>query len=151
VYDSLSGSPVATPLGDVQPALSWGAAIAGPGDDAVTLIERALEASRDAAAREDSDEAARPLPERPGESVTLADFRVALSHGHVQPYAQPVVEVASETIVGYRGVSRWHHKRLGVLHAATFIDMIAGTPLAAQVDLYIAREIAAVLTLVTRD
>jgi len=151
VFDSLSGSPVATPLGDVQPALSWGVAIAGPGDDAVTLIDRALEASRAAAAHEDSGEAARPLPERPGESVTLAEFRVALSHGYVQPYAQPVVEVVSETVVGYRGVSRWHHKRLGVLHAATFIDMIANTPLAVQVDLYIAREIAAVLTLVTRD
>jgi EAL domain-containing protein (putative c-di-GMP-specific phosphodiesterase class I)/GGDEF domain-containing protein len=151
IYDSLSGAPVATPLGDVQPRLNWGAAVAGPGDDAVTLIERAAEASRDAAPHADSGEAARSLPERPGESVTLAEFRVALSHGYVQPYAQPVVEVVSETVVGYRGVSRWHHKRLGVLHAAAFIDMIAGTPLAAQVDLYLARESAAVLTLVTRD
>jgi EAL domain-containing protein (putative c-di-GMP-specific phosphodiesterase class I) len=38
-----------------------------------------------------------------------------------------------------------------VLEAATFVDMIAETSLANQVDLRVARETAAVVTLITRD
>jgi EAL domain-containing protein (putative c-di-GMP-specific phosphodiesterase class I) len=81
----------------------------------------------------------------------MDDFRVGLSHGDVQPYAQPVVEFGSGLLVGYRGIARWHHRRVGTLEASAFIDMIAGTPLASQVDLYIARETAAVLTLTVGD
>jgi EAL domain-containing protein (putative c-di-GMP-specific phosphodiesterase class I) len=40
---------------------------------------------------------------------------------------------------------------MGTLQASAFIDMIADTPLASQVDLYIARETAAVLTLTVGD
>jgi EAL domain-containing protein (putative c-di-GMP-specific phosphodiesterase class I) len=65
----------------------------------------------------------------------------------VRAYAQPVVDLGSGLAVGYRGIARWHHRRLGTLKASAFIDMIADTPLASQVDLYVARELAAVLTL----
>jgi EAL domain-containing protein (putative c-di-GMP-specific phosphodiesterase class I) len=81
----------------------------------------------------------------------MDEFRVAMSHGDVRAYAQPVVDLASGRVVGYRGLARWHHRRLGTLNAAAFIQMIADTPLANQVDLYIARETAAVLALTTRD
>ena len=39
----------------------------------------------------------------------------------------------------------------GRLNASAFIDMIADTPLASQVDLYVTRETAAVIALTTRD
>jgi EAL domain-containing protein (putative c-di-GMP-specific phosphodiesterase class I) len=68
----------------------------------------------------------------------------------VRPYAQPIVDLVSGLFVGYRGLARWHHRQLGILKAAAFIGMIADTPLANQVDLYVARETAAVLTLTTR-
>src|SRR5512141_3236356 len=81
----------------------------------------------------------------------MDDFRVGLSHGDVRPYAQPVVDLGSGLVVGYRGLARWHHRRLGTIDAAAFIAMIADTPLANEVDLYIARETAAVLALAVRD
>jgi EAL domain-containing protein (putative c-di-GMP-specific phosphodiesterase class I) len=83
--------------------------------------------------------------------ASMDDFRVGLSHGDVRAYAQPVVELGSGLVVGYRGIARWHHRRLGALEASAFIDMIADTPLASQVDLYVAREMAAVLTLAVGD
>jgi EAL domain-containing protein (putative c-di-GMP-specific phosphodiesterase class I) len=74
-----------------------------------------------------------------------------MSHGEIQPYAQPVADLASGLVVGYRAIARWQHRRLGTLDAAAFIDMIAETPLANQVDLYVAREAAAVLALTPRE
>ena len=68
----------------------------------------------------------------------MDDFRVAISHGDLTPYAQPVVDLAAGLAIGYRGLARWHHRTLGNLKADAFIGMIAETPLANQVDLYIA-------------
>ena len=66
------------------------------------------------------------------------------------PYAEPVVDLGSGLVIGYRGLARWHHRTLGNLNADAFIGMIAETPFANQVDLYIARETAAVLLLTAR-
>jgi EAL domain-containing protein (putative c-di-GMP-specific phosphodiesterase class I)/GGDEF domain-containing protein len=151
VRDTLSELPVATPSGDIAPSLRHGVAIAESGDSEVTLIQRACAMSKTTAAHADRSDIPRPLAGRPGESVTLGEFRLALSHGYVRPYAQPVVEIPSGRVVGYRGVTRWHHQRHGILPAADFIDMITDTALAAQVDFYIARETAPVLTLVARE
>ena len=90
-------------------------------------------------------------PDRADAAVTMNDFYIAMSHGDVRPYAQPVVELGSGRLIGYQGLARWHHRRLGTLDAAAFIDMIAETPLANEVDLYVVREIAAALVLTTRD
>ena len=91
-----------------------------------------------------------PITDRPGAWVTLDEFRVGMTCGDVRPYAQPVVDLVSGRLVGYRGLARWHHRRLGMLNAEAFIGMIAETPLASQVDLYVARETAAALTFTTR-
>ena len=80
----------------------------------------------------------------------MDEFRVGMTCGEVRPYAQPVVDLASGLLIGYRGFARWQHRHLGMLEAAAFIGMISETPLANQVDLYVARETAAVLTLTTR-
>ena len=81
----------------------------------------------------------------------MDEFRLAMSHGDVRPYAQPIVALESGLVVGHQGLVRWHHRRLGTLEAGAFVAMIAPTPLANQVDLYVVRETAAVLTLTTRD
>ena len=80
----------------------------------------------------------------------MAEFRVGMTVGEIQAYAQPVVDLGSGLVVGYRGLARWHHRRLGLLEAAAFVEMISETALATQVDLYVARETAAVLALTTR-
>ena len=45
------------------------------------------------------------------------------------------------------GSARWHHRSRGTLEASTFVDLIADTPHASQLDLYVAGELAAVLAL----
>jgi EAL domain-containing protein (putative c-di-GMP-specific phosphodiesterase class I) len=54
-------------------------------------------------------------------------------------------------VVGYRAMARWHHARLGSLDADAFLPLIAETHLANEVDLYVARETAAMLTVVARE
>jgi EAL domain-containing protein (putative c-di-GMP-specific phosphodiesterase class I) len=81
----------------------------------------------------------------------MHEFRVGMSHGDVRAYAQPVVELTSGVVVGYRGLARWQHPRLGLLDDAAFVPMIAETPLANEVDLYVARETAAMLTVIARE
>ena len=82
--------------------------------------------------------------------VSIAAFRLAMSHGEVVPYAQPVVDLASRLVMGYRGMARWNHRRLGQLEAKQFIEMISGTSSASGLDLYVAREVAAMLLLTAR-
>ena len=76
-------------------------------------------------------------PEHADAALTMNDFYIAMSHGDVRPYAQPVVELGSGRLIGYQGLARWHHRRLGTLDAVAFIDLIAETPLANEVDLYV--------------
>lgn len=88
---------------------------------------------------------------RSGQSATIDEFRLGFWRRQLRPYAQPVVDLGSGRVVAYRGLARWEHPRLGTLEAADFIDMISETPLPGQVDLYVARETAAVITLLLRD
>ena len=122
------------------------------GDDFGALIERAAATMwHEPATRVDiATDTRHQLADRPGAWVSMDEFRVGMTCGEVRPYAQPVVDLASGLLIGYRGTARWQHRHLGMLEAAAFIGMIADTPLANQVDLYVARETAAVLTLTTR-
>ena len=86
-----------------------------------------------------------------GYGPQIDEFVVGMSHGDVQPYAARVIALDSGRVVGYQGLARWHHPHRGVLEPETFTDIIAGTPLASQVDLYITREIAAMLTVLAHD
>jgi EAL domain-containing protein (putative c-di-GMP-specific phosphodiesterase class I)/GGDEF domain-containing protein len=152
VHQALVDPPVTTAGGEAAVAVGCGVAFSRPGDDPDDLIERAWASmSYEPAIRDADVGAAIAVADRAESSASMDDFRVGLSHGDVRPYAQPVVDLRSGRVVGYRGQARWHHRRLGVLKPAAFIDMIAETPLANEVDLYIARETAAVLALAARD
>jgi EAL domain-containing protein (putative c-di-GMP-specific phosphodiesterase class I)/GGDEF domain-containing protein len=145
VYESLVDTPVVTAAGEVAVAVRCGAAVSRTGDEPTDLTERAAAAMSNEPAIRDV-EIGGPGAVADG-SVSMADFRVGLSHGDVRPYAQPVVDLRSGELIGYRGMTRWHHRPLGTLEASAFIEMIADTPLASQVDLNVARELAAVLAL----
>ena len=152
VHESLTAPPVTTPGGEITPSVSCGVAFSEPGDDPVAIIERALatmtpNVPTGAASHVTVGEDGRRGPEAP---ITMDDFQVAMSHGHVVPYAQPVVDLATGEVVGYRGCARWSHRSLGLLDASAFVEMIADAPMANEVDLYVARETAAVLLLATR-
>jgi EAL domain-containing protein (putative c-di-GMP-specific phosphodiesterase class I)/GGDEF domain-containing protein len=151
VYESLVDAPVTTAGGQVRATVGCGVALSRPDDDLVDLIQRASvivwhqTATDDAAISTSS-----ALTVARDEAATMDEFRVGMSHGEVQPHAQPVVDLASGLVVGYQGLARWRHRRLGTLKASAFIGMIAETSLANQVDLYVARETAAVLALKAR-
>jgi PAS domain S-box-containing protein len=152
VYAALIDAPLTTPGEEITPSISCGVAFARPGDDAADLIHNATAAIwREPATRETASASHHSIGAGPDAYVTMDEFRLGLSHGDVRAYARPVAGLATGAVAGYEGILRWHHKRLGRLEASSFIAMIAESPLANQVDLYLARETAGVLTLRTRD
>ena len=152
VHDALVDAPITTPGGEIAVVVGCGVALSKPGDDSIDLIERASATIwNEGAPRDQTIDAVIAVDVAPHASATMEEFRVGMSHGDVRAYAEPVVDLASDLVVGYRGLVRWHHRHLGALHASAFIDMIAETPLATQVDLYITRETAAVIAIASRD
>jgi EAL domain-containing protein (putative c-di-GMP-specific phosphodiesterase class I) len=68
-----------------------------------------------------------------------------MSHREFHPFAQPVVDVATGEVRGYRGVVRWQHPTRGLLAAGEFVHLVAETPIATVLDLYVARQVAALI------
>jgi len=151
VHESLVDPPVTTADGEMKVRISCGVAFPEPGDDPAAMIQRAVTTmTLETPGGTVNVDGPHADTDRPEASLTMDDFRVALSHGRVKPYAEPIVDLGSALVIGYRGLVRWHHRTLGNLDADAFIGMIAETPLANQIDLYIARETAAVLVLIER-
>jgi EAL domain-containing protein (putative c-di-GMP-specific phosphodiesterase class I)/GGDEF domain-containing protein len=151
LHASLIDPPVTTPGEEIAPSVRFGVGFAPPGTDLSDLIEAASAITWNEPATIESQPVMSPAGSERIDAVTLDEFRIAMSQGDVRPYAQPVIDMVSGVVVGYQGLARWHHRRMGPLDAASFTDMIAETTLANQLDLFIARETAAVLTLRTRD
>jgi diguanylate cyclase (GGDEF)-like protein len=151
VYDALVDAPVTTPGEEIIPSIGCGVGFAEPGDDLLDLFEEAYEVRwHEPVTRLVVKPSATGTKGRLG-VPTMDEFRVGMSLGEVRAYARPIADLTTGLVVGYQGFARWHHRRLGLLDAAEFADMIADTSLASQVDLYVTREAAAVLTLTTRD
>ncbi|HTL86471.1 MAG TPA: sensor domain-containing phosphodiesterase [Acidimicrobiia bacterium] len=152
VYDSLVDAPVTTPGEEISPSIGCGVGFAPPGGELADLLREA------AAIRWHEPPADEPVIDRtrrvsaPADApFTMDEFRLGMSHGEVRSYAQPVVDLDSEIVIGYRGLARWHHRRLGPIGADAFSELIAETSLANQVELHVIRQTAAVVTLTTRD
>jgi len=151
VYDALVEAPVTTPSGQVAPGITCGLALGKPADNASDLIDRAAAPIFSDASEPPPRDLLHPTDDAPAPLGIMDEFMVSLSHGDVQPYAARVVDPISGRVAGFQGLARWHHPQRGVLDADVFTDLIAGTPLAGEVDLYITREIAAMLTLLPHD
>lgn len=74
-----------------------------------------------------------PMQDKP---ATLHDLeleqalRTALSTGHgLQPYFQPIVNLADNVAVGYEALVRWQHDEHGLLHPDEFLPMAEQTGL----------------------
>jgi diguanylate cyclase (GGDEF)-like protein len=154
IHDALVDDLIETPEGPIRASVTCGTSFGKPGDDTEELIRRASvarggeEALHPAAAtsHEHADNIGAPAG-----LITMNELRVGMSHGHIWPYVQPVVDVVSGAIVGYRGFPRWHHRVLGVLEPTTWSEMAARSDLASVIDLYVAREVAAAILVSTRD
>ncbi len=88
-----------------------------PGDDAATLVRRALDALDRAQA---SDGATMRVAAREGAAPPdelAIDLHHAVSAGEIAVVFQPQVEIATGHIVGVEALARWSHPRLGSLGA----------------------------------
>ena len=67
----------------------------------------------------------------------IGDLHQALERGEFQAHFQPIVSLASESIVGLEALVRWHHPRHGLLAPGTFLPLAEETglivPLGRQV------------------
>jgi diguanylate cyclase (GGDEF)-like protein len=151
VYEALVEAPVTTPSGQVAPAVVCGLALANSTDFADDLIERAATPIFSDRAHAPLVNLVPPGADAPVQLAMMDEFVVGLSHGDVQPYAARVIDLGSGRLVGYQGLARWHHPRSGVLDADAFTALIAESPLANEVDLFVTREIAAMITLLAHD
>ena len=143
--NELGDSSITTPAGDVNAEITVGVALGRPEDDAEGLLARARAMMR----RENPATSASGAPRRrrrDDHEASIGDLTRAMSHGDIKAFVQPVADLHSGQLVGYRGFARWWYQRQ-MLKAGAFIDVVADTPLATVIDRYIARETAAVIAL----
>jgi diguanylate cyclase (GGDEF)-like protein/PAS domain S-box-containing protein len=62
-----------------------------------------------------------------------AELRLALEHHELEPYFQPIVELASGRVVGCEALVRWNHPDRGVVGPYEFLPVAEETGLIVQV------------------
>jgi c-di-GMP phosphodiesterase len=54
---------------------------------------------------------------------------------------QPIVELATGCVVGYEALARWHHPRMGDVHAEAFIKALEGTPVLGALTGFVVQQV----------
>ena len=117
---------VGDPSQDFFVSASVGVGIAGPGDDAETLLLRADAAMYAAKNRGGSgyqiyDESVdRSLRRRP---ELLNDLHGAAGRGEISVHYQPVVDLSDDRVVWLEALARWEHPRFGQVSPDEFIPL----------------------------
>ncbi|MFW3170252.1 putative bifunctional diguanylate cyclase/phosphodiesterase [Geodermatophilus sp. CPCC 206100] len=129
----------------VRVTVSIGVAAAGAeaGVPAAELLRRADTAAN--AAKRAGEGQVRVFHQEPGgtgaERYELAaDLPAALAAGDLHLEYQPVVELASGTVVGVEALARWVHPEHGLLPPSTFVGVAELTGLAPQLDRWSIRQ-----------
>jgi EAL domain-containing protein (putative c-di-GMP-specific phosphodiesterase class I) len=114
-------------------------AAAGRGERLVALVseaERALEEARE----QGGWLLASSLPPRrwDGYDPTLAlEVRRALASDQLRLFLQPRVWLATDTLAGAEALVRWRHPQRGLLQAATFLPLLAGSSLRCELNRWV--------------
>lgn len=110
-------------------------------DDASELIDSAGLAADDAIARGEKWVSFRE--ERQEEVVSRlqldADLQLAVSNGEFLLYFQPVVDVATRSIVGFEALLRWAHPSGSLILPDQFIPVAEGNGIMAQISEWVFR------------
>lgn len=67
------------------------------------------------------------------------DLRRAFAHGEFELHYQPQVELGTGRICGAEALLRWRHPQRGMVPAGDFIDLLARSPLGAEVGAWVLR------------
>ncbi|PZQ94371.1 MAG: diguanylate cyclase [Cereibacter sphaeroides] len=51
------------------------------------------------------------------------DMRLALDHGGLELFYQPIVDIRTEQVVAHEGLMRWRHPQLGLMMPSSFIPL----------------------------
>jgi EAL domain-containing protein (putative c-di-GMP-specific phosphodiesterase class I)/GGDEF domain-containing protein len=151
IEEELTEPPVETRVGPISLAMTYAVTFGTAGDDPAELVRGA--ASRQSGSdtksgRRSHDSASE---EAGAQTASIDELRIAFSQGEVKAYAQAVIDPRTRLLTGYRGLPQWHHRTRGVVGPSTIAEISTDTALAPVVDLFIARETAALLVLVSRD
>lgn len=145
VRAALVQSPVATVAGDVPVTASLGIAVGADDDVPSDLLRRADAAMYRAKARGGGRVVTFDVEADATAAALAEELPVAISHGLIEPYVQPVVDLRTGRQVGLQGLARWRHRTRGLLEASAFIDLVANTAMSPVVDLAVMRGTAAAL------
>jgi diguanylate cyclase (GGDEF)-like protein len=80
--------------------------------------------------------------ESAGKLALEADLRRAIAAKEIEVYYQPIVHLASRTIVGFEALARWHHPRRGTLQPTEFIAIAEQANLINEIGLLVLQEAA---------
>jgi diguanylate cyclase (GGDEF)-like protein len=73
--------------------------------------------------------------------VLLDELRRALDEGEFVLHYQPILNLASERVVGAEALLRWNHPRDGLIHPQQFLPLLEETGLIVPVGCWVIREV----------
>jgi EAL domain-containing protein (putative c-di-GMP-specific phosphodiesterase class I) len=129
----------------IVPVLRGGvAAFPEDGEDAVTLLDRAL-----AAAAQAGDASPVTLHSAPARHAALQRFRVeqdlrrAIDRDEFELYYQPVIDISAGRPIGAEALIRWRHPERGMLAPGEFIAAAETSGLIEPIGLWVLRKACA--------
>ncbi len=76
--------------------------------------------------------------------VLVAEVRNALANFEIHPYFQPIVQLGSNTLVGFEILARWHHPERGIIMPAAFIPIAESSGLLPELTFQLLRKACAI-------
>ena len=68
------------------------------------------------------------------------DIRRGIGESEFVPYFQPIIDLASEQVIGFEVLARWNHPDKGMLEPSQFIDIAEETGMIAELSLAVMRD-----------